>query len=268
MSDRTCLDCGAHPKPLTRGLCRTCYSRWRDRGIEMPPKVRRPFATFEVRFAEASAGRAPEECWPWPGPLNRQGYPSGRTHGRSPHQRAWEAANGPIPENMQVDHRCHSEERSCRKGRLCPHRRCVNPSHLRILTAKQNSQLRTDLAVLACTKGHPRTEEYGYVRPRGTWRCRVCHREYNAALKRKKSSAKRPRAAAALTVLSPSALSTCDDLQRAAEKFAAARTELEDAARAALSLGLPPEAVIKLSGYSRQKLAALKGGAHKGSPAA
>jgi hypothetical protein len=36
-------------------------------------------------------------------------------------------ANGPIPEGMVIDHMCHS-------------RKCVRPSHLQVVTQKQNSE--------------------------------------------------------------------------------------------------------------------------------
>ena len=42
------------------------------------------------------------------------------------HRAAWEAANGPIPDGMTVDH-------------ICFERRCVNPAHLRLLTHAENA---------------------------------------------------------------------------------------------------------------------------------
>lgn len=43
------------------------------------------------------------------------------------HRYAWEQVHGPIPEGMQVDHRCHR-------------RNCVNVDHLRLVTNKQNCE--------------------------------------------------------------------------------------------------------------------------------
>ena len=45
------------------------------------------------------------------------------------HRAAWEAAHGPIPDGMTVDHTCFE-------------RRCVNPEHLRLLTHAQNAGIR------------------------------------------------------------------------------------------------------------------------------
>lgn len=49
---------------------------------------------------------------------------------RPVHRLAWELTNGPIPENMDLDHRCGN-------------RACVNPAHLRVTTRSQNNQHRT-----------------------------------------------------------------------------------------------------------------------------
>lgn len=43
------------------------------------------------------------------------------------HRVAYELAVGPIPDGMEIDHSCRN-------------RRCVNPSHLRIATRKQNQE--------------------------------------------------------------------------------------------------------------------------------
>jgi hypothetical protein len=73
----------------------------------------------------------PNECWPWSGAVSN-GY--GRITGPAPerkkflvHRVAYEAANGPIPDGMFIDHRCHNKL-------------CVNPAHLRVVTNKQNSE--------------------------------------------------------------------------------------------------------------------------------
>ena len=59
-----------------------------------------------------------------------KGYPGYRKvyhEGKSvyAHRRAWEKANGPIPEGMEVCHRCNN------KG-------CENPDHLYVASHKQN----------------------------------------------------------------------------------------------------------------------------------
>lgn len=71
------------------------------------------------------------DCWLWTGAVS-SGY--GRIKGPPPekkmllaHRVAFEAAYGPIPEGLKIDHRCQVKL-------------CVNPSHLRTVTTKQNRE--------------------------------------------------------------------------------------------------------------------------------
>jgi hypothetical protein len=79
------------------------------------------------RLREASEGRSPEECWPWPGPRNEGGY--GRMGVRDKvlkvHRVSFELANGRPPIGM-VRHSCDNPP-------------CFNPAHLLEGTAKQNT---------------------------------------------------------------------------------------------------------------------------------
>jgi hypothetical protein len=71
-------------------------------------------------------------CWEWIAGRNQQGYGSfgikGKMH--KSHRISYELANGPIPEGMFIDHKCHNPG-------------CVNPAHLRLATPKQNSENRS-----------------------------------------------------------------------------------------------------------------------------
>lgn len=70
-----------------------------------------------------------DTCWNWTGAPNDWGYGTFVVEGRKvkAHRFAFELENGPIPEGMQVDHRCRKPA-------------CVNPNHLRLATNKQNAE--------------------------------------------------------------------------------------------------------------------------------
>jgi hypothetical protein len=73
------------------------------------------------------------DCWNWAGSLDTLGYGnfagsvSGEKGRSMAHRFAYELLVGPIPEGMEIDHRCLN-------------RKCVNPSHLRLATRKQNME--------------------------------------------------------------------------------------------------------------------------------
>lgn len=123
-------------------------------------------------------------CWLWTGSLWRGGYGKMRAGGRGRrlvHRVAYELMVGPIPEGMQIDHRCHQLD-TCSGGE-CKHRRCVNPDHLSPATQLENcapdrshagSKRR---AMTHCHRGHEFTDENTYFRrDRHGRMCRTCHR--------------------------------------------------------------------------------------------
>jgi hypothetical protein len=88
-----------------------------------------------------------DECWPTVGHVRKnEGYSivsqkSNQGQKIIPgHRVMWELFNGPIPENMVIDHMCHNE--AIKKGEcggdVCLHRRCVNPHHLVLATGSEN----------------------------------------------------------------------------------------------------------------------------------
>ncbi len=66
-------------------------------------------------------------CWNWLGALTPKGYPNMGIDGKykGGHRLSWEIHNGQIPDGLCVMH-------------LCDNPRCVNPSHLKLGTQKDN----------------------------------------------------------------------------------------------------------------------------------
>ena len=123
MSPTACA-CG-RSGPFKRGMCATCYARWRRH----TPAELRPRASVQERFDRKVTKGASDECWLWTG-SNKDGY--GEFHvsverGRVPaHTFAVELATGEeCPPNKEGCHKCDNPP-------------CVNPSHVYYGTRKQN----------------------------------------------------------------------------------------------------------------------------------
>lgn len=89
------------------------------------------------RFVVTDSG-----CWRWTGTYTAGGYgaicgPDGTTTGA--HRAMWEHFVGPIGAGLDLDHQCHNLDRDCPGGIDCPHRGCVNPSHLRELRRAEHN---------------------------------------------------------------------------------------------------------------------------------
>lgn len=72
----------------------------------------------------------PTECWPWIGPVDKDGYGRASTHGirMHAHRAAWMAATGrKIPKGMIICHTCDNPP-------------CCNPYHLFLGTIKDNAR--------------------------------------------------------------------------------------------------------------------------------
>ncbi len=111
----------------------------------MPPKS--TLTAFEIRFW--SKVEKTDTCWLWNASIKSNGYGqfSGQGHPLYAHRVAYELAHGPIGPHLTVDH-------------LCRVRRCVNPSHLEVVTMAENirrgmSASAQNLRKTHCNRGHP-----------------------------------------------------------------------------------------------------------------
>jgi hypothetical protein len=108
-----------------------------------------------------------DSCWNWTGAVDsNHGYGRIRIDGQRwrAHRLSWTLLAGPIPEGLVIDH-------------ICRNRRCVNPEHLRTVTAAVNSTENTvgHATKTHCIHGHEFTPENTYVYSKGR-ACRACMR--------------------------------------------------------------------------------------------
>jgi hypothetical protein len=109
-TNRVCARCG---KPFTVIPSRARKGRGRYCGMG----CRRPHDDVAGRFwAKVHVGAG---CWLWAGAVLHTGYGAFRLNGETTraHRKAWELANGPVPDGLCVCHRCDV-------------RLCCRPSHL------------------------------------------------------------------------------------------------------------------------------------------
>lgn len=120
--------------------------------------------------------RGPDECWPWAGWKNRDGYPAhsvrvdGEVRRATPYRITHEMEYGRIPPDLEADH-------------LCRNRGCCNPHHIEAVTHDENMarSIPMNAKKTHCHKGHPFNDENTYVTPDGRRMCRTCQRARVAA---------------------------------------------------------------------------------------
>ena len=133
---------------------------------------------------------APSGCWEWTGAKTPLGYGKirvKRSEGYT-HRLMWRTYMGEIPDGMVIDH-------------LCRNASCCRPSHLRVVTHKENlmadgsmAQAKKNAEKKSCKRGHPFDGDNlyaircgGVVKGRG---CRQCSRENQRDFWRKRNALK------------------------------------------------------------------------------
>lgn len=125
-------------------------------------------------------------CWFWTGTITKYGYGvihrKIKVNGKTihfAHRVMEELFSGQIPPGLQVDH-------------ICRVRHCVKPTHLRVVTVRENALNKDGIHKNHCVNGHPLTTDNLQItaRPRTGYpvrRCLICVRRgyKNQAMKRK-----------------------------------------------------------------------------------
>jgi hypothetical protein len=121
-----------------------------------------------IKLADFFAGQ--DGCWVYPNVPNSDGYVRVSVNGRKvmTHRLSLWQAGITIPEGLEIDH-------------LCRNRACCNPSHLQVVTHRENMQRgtgqdRINAAKTHCMRGHEFTVENTYICPNGARQCKVCRR--------------------------------------------------------------------------------------------
>jgi HNH endonuclease len=94
----------------------------------------------------ARAVRLPNGCLVLTSGLDTMGYgqvtvgstTDGSRKNAQPHRVVYEALVGPVPDGLDLDHLCHNADPTCEGGPSCPHRACVEVTHLSPRSRSEN----------------------------------------------------------------------------------------------------------------------------------
>ena len=127
-------------------------------------------------------------CWIWTGCANELGYGMMVIKNNSiwkttfVHRFSYQLHKGEIPNGFQIDH-------------LCMVKCCVNPNHLELVTAKENTHRAIKFGIggavtkankTHCPKGHQYSGENLYIYPNGYRECRICRKENKSSFEQKR----------------------------------------------------------------------------------
>lgn len=128
MTDRTCSIDGCGSKIHARGWCSRHYGLWRHKGDPLASATRHYASPSESLDARTEWR---DGCRIWTGYTTNLGYGMIAVAGSvvMVHRFAWESANGPIPDGMEIDHTCWN-------------RACCAVEHLRLAEHSENGRNR------------------------------------------------------------------------------------------------------------------------------
>ncbi|MCA1218857.1 HNH endonuclease signature motif containing protein [Streptomyces sp. 8L] len=136
--------------------------------MDRPTPAARFAAKVNTRGPWALRKDCPGPCHLWEGATTEKGYGAFYVHGRTvkAHRYAVEQATGPIPDGLEIDHRCRR-------------RACVNRDHLEPVTHRENVLRSTNhvaarAAVTHCPAGHAYDRANTIRAKNGTRKCRAC----------------------------------------------------------------------------------------------
>lgn len=173
MAKDTCAVEGCNKAVRARGWCSTHYRQHFTINGELGVPQRGP-AVLNARFDSGYYVDSKTGCHVWQRSCYHNGYaqfaPAGV--GTVGHRFAYERKYGQVPAGLQLDHYLYPER--------CYGPVCVNPDHVRPVTARENT-MRSDgisarnAAKTHCKRGHPFDEANTYLLPNGRRACRACN---------------------------------------------------------------------------------------------
>lgn len=123
---------GKFCSPSCRDAWRSQPERPREFFVAMSQQAKQsenyqPMRNDEADFWALVEKRGSDECWPFRGQLDKDGYGQFQLKTRRrAHRLVWEFVNGPIPAGMFACHHCDNPQ-------------CCNPAHLFVGTAADNA---------------------------------------------------------------------------------------------------------------------------------
>lgn len=114
----------------------------------------------------SKVSEGPRGCWVWIGRCSPAGYPLFKFENKTVRAHRWlfERVYGAVPAGFELDH-------------LCRIRHCVRPSHLEIVTHKENMRRGIRAQQTHCHRGHPLDGDNLRLNGQGGRVCKACHLE-------------------------------------------------------------------------------------------